>query len=118
MDVLSNLSQCISLGHESNVIFVDIGGNRDYTPVLSILLLLVAELKPIFIVVKCRELHSKVIENETNFWEWAVREMKQNAILDQRDMNPLSAPDEKRICYSFLNRGICKYNRCVYRHLT
>eukprot|EP01084_Bolivina_argentea_P061328 112075_1 len=36
MDVLSNISQCIYLSHESNVIFVDIGGNRDYIPVLSI----------------------------------------------------------------------------------
>eukprot|EP01083_Nonionella_stella_P020715 57482_1 len=126
-DVVSNPAQCIKIGRQLGdeiVVFVDIGGNRNCKSVLSVVVLLLTELRPLLVVVKCRELHTAVIkhelsENKCNFWEWAIADNKLQTLTADSgdDLNPLSAPDEKRICYSFVNRGVCKRSRCVYRHL-
>jgi len=137
-DILSNPAQCLNIGRgladhggDGMVIFMDIGGNRECSSVLSVLVLLLKELNPTLIVVKCRELHAVVLRHEMvqreggcgalSFWEFAMKlnaeKIPKLARDEMDDMNPLSVPGEKRICFAFLNRGRCKRSRCVYRHL-
>lgn len=125
VDVLSNPIRCIQLGRELGdkiTVFVDIGGNRDYPSVLSLVVVLLKELQPALMVVKCRELYAAAAKHEVsgdgNFWERTLNEMKLQASAAVEEVpNPRSAPGETRICHAFLKKGICKHSRCVFRHL-
>jgi len=133
-DVLANPAQCLALGRQLAdpvVAFVDLGGNRDGMAVLPIVILLLIELRPVLTVVKCRALHAAAREHEAgcgtlphrSFWVCALAASEaQRATLQQlpvadEDANPLAAPGETRLCYSFLNRGVCKHVGCTYRHI-
>ena len=64
-DVLSNPGQALQFGAElahsgEVVVFIDLGGNREYSVVASVIILVLQKLNPVLVVAKCRDLHCRL----------------------------------------------------------
>ena len=60
------MGQAVAFGRASdaNVIFVDLGGNREASALVPLLLTLQERLRPKLVVLKCRALHAAALGTE------------------------------------------------------
>lgn len=137
LDVIGNGPQVCSAGAGCSSIFCDIGGVRALSvSYIDLIVLLLQELRPSLLVIKCRQLHLAAVRamgscdgggilpmSSAQFWS----ELRAAAVEDASTMSTEAAStceapsaddgleveawrvpaDEKRICYTFLNTGAC-----------
>ena len=140
LDVFGNTAQLLTLGAGIHCCYVDLGGARAMSgPYVTLLLNIQAALKPQLMVIKSRELHEQALqalgdtsggvlppERQEAFWSacWAraaaptASEPRSQPPSGMEEVDAHRVPaDERRICYSYLNKGRCKKAACAFRHL-
>ena len=143
MDVLRYPAKLVELAAQQqvNVLFVDLGGNRDAGTVAQFLLQMLESLRPTLalVVVKCRELQRRAVDHQGSsavkedaaghvplplpsfFWAEARAAAEAHRVAThaaEGEQNANLAPGETRVCFDFLNLGRCSRARnCSFRHL-